>query len=187
MLQTSTALWLVHGLSISRLLAALIFASIAFQDFPLWFVAGLYLVAAFSDVIDGYLARKWEATTFLGQVVDLISDKSLTVVSMLYAAARGVAILPLAVIATRELIVLGLRIVTVDGEQLLPTSRAFGGVMASCLWGNTLLLLITGADERLFALAGMIYWFCALVLAANLAIRLAVSSDRIRAALRGGL
>jgi len=184
MLQANAALWAVHALSISRLLAALAFASIAFQRFPLALVAGLYFFAAFSDLIDGYIARKLEVASFLGQVIDLISDKSLTIVSLLYAAARGVAILPLAVIAARDLIVLGLRIVVVDGEQLLPTSRAFGGVMAACLWGNTLFLLLAGSTEKLFGIAGAVYWLCALIFCVNLATRIVASLHRIKVASR---
>ena len=52
-----------------------------------------------TDLIDGYLARRLEAETYLGKVVDLISDKSMTIVSLLYAAARGISIFPLALIA----------------------------------------------------------------------------------------
>jgi CDP-diacylglycerol--glycerol-3-phosphate 3-phosphatidyltransferase len=92
--------WLIQAISPARLIGALVFASIALQGFSPILVATVYTLAACSDLIDGYVARKLDVETFAGKIIDLISDKSLTVVSLLYAAAVGVDILPLAVIAT---------------------------------------------------------------------------------------
>jgi len=173
----------VQAISVSRLFAALLFSWIAFQPYPVSLIAGIYLLAALSDVLDGFLARKLAVESFAGKVIDLISDKSLTVVSLLYAAAREVPILPLAVIAARELSSLGLRLIEVNGSQLLPTSRIFGGVMACVLWGNTVFLLVLGSNNRLYAIAVGIYWICAVLFAANLAWRLTTNRHRIRSAL----
>ncbi len=46
----------------------------------LWnYALGLFLVAAFSDIIDGALARWWNDQTFLGACLDPIADKLLVV------------------------------------------------------------------------------------------------------------
>src|SRR2546425_8523176 len=138
-------IWLVQSISLSRLLAAILFASLAFQNVPLPLLLGLYLFAIVTDVIDGYLARKLKAATYFGKVLDLVGDKSLTIVSLLYAAARGISIAPLVLIATREVISIGMRMIIVEGTQLLPTSRILGGAMALALWGNTLFLVVAGS------------------------------------------
>jgi phosphatidylglycerophosphate synthase len=98
-----------------RLVAGLLFASLAFQGVPLGLLAMLYLGAMLSDLLDGLLARRLHVESFVGRILDLVSDKSLTIVSLLYAAARGISMLPLAMIATREIIMIGLRLVTVEG------------------------------------------------------------------------
>src|SRR3989442_9328400 len=89
MVRRAATIWLVDSISLSRLLAALLFTSLAFQDVPVKLVAGIYIFAMCTDLIDGYLARRFKAGTYFGKVVDLVSDKSMTVVSLLYAAARG--------------------------------------------------------------------------------------------------
>ena len=37
--------------------------------------AGLFAVTAFTDFLDGYLARKWDATSTLGAFLDSTADK----------------------------------------------------------------------------------------------------------------
>lgn len=177
---------LVQSISLSRLLAGLLFASMAFQGVPTVALASLYIAAMCSDLLDGFLARRLNVESFGGKVLDLVSDKSLTVVSLLYAAARGMSVLPLAVIATREIVMIGLRLVTVDGNQLLPTNRIFGGVLSALLWGNTLLLIVTPKTGSMMWAVDMTYCACAVVLAVNLILRVRSSTERIRITLQKG-
>ncbi|MFA5897553.1 MAG: CDP-alcohol phosphatidyltransferase family protein [Hyphomicrobium sp.] len=163
----------------SRPIAALVFACIAFQDFSTKVVVSVYLVAAFSDLLDGYVARRLCVTTFFGRIVDLIGDKALSVVSLLYAAAREVDIRPLAVIAVREIITLGARILVVDGRPLLPTSRVFGGALAVLLWGTTALLVVDRADGHFREWIAAGYWLCAIAMFLNLTIRIVANRRRI--------
>jgi phosphatidylglycerophosphate synthase len=172
------AIWLVDSISLSRLVAALIFSSIAFQNVPVMLVVGVYLFGMVSDLVDGYLARRLNADTYFGKVVDLVSDKSMTIVSLLYAAARGINIFPLALIAIRDLIMIGARIITVGKTPLLPTSKIVGGSLALMLWGNTLFLVLA-QDDQSIKVANNIYWACATVFTLNLIRRIYVSARRI--------
>jgi phosphatidylglycerophosphate synthase len=177
---------LVESLSLSRLVAGLLFAAIVFQDVHVAVPAILYLFAMCSDVADGYFARRLEAETYFGKVLDLVSDKSLTIVSLLYAAARGISIFPLALIATREIIMIGARLVVVEGTQLFPTNRRLGGMLWLLVWGNTLFLVVVGTNSKLFRVANVIYWGCALVFVLNFVVRIYVSAPRIKASLKKG-
>lgn len=181
MLPSSTRLWLVESISLARLVVALLFASLAFQDVPLTLLAALYAFAMCSDLIDGYLARRLNAETYFGKVIDLVSDKSLTVVSLLYAAARGIDLTPLSLIATREIVVLGARLIVVNGAQLLPTNRLLGGVMALLLWGNTFFLVLSDKEGRIDRAINTTYWACALIFTINLVVRVYVSTTRLKA------
>lgn len=176
----SLRLWIVEGLSLFRLVAALTFAALAFQEVPRLVVASVYALAMVSDLLDGTLARKLQAETYFGKVVDLVSDKSLTIVSVLYAAERGIDILPLALVATREIIMIGVRIILVDGTQLLPTNRILGGIMAFALWGNTLLLVVNAWSVEM---ATRVFWLCAIILMLNLFARIHASRRRLMASL----
>lgn len=183
MVHRAARIWLVELVSVSRLLAALVFASLAFQNVPVGVLAAIYSFAMVSDVVDGYLARRLEAVTYFGKVVDLISDKSMTIVSLLYAAARGIDTLPLALIAIREIVMLGARLIVVGGAPLFRSSRAVGGVMAVLLWGNTFFLVLARASDELIKLANAVYWVCAGIVSVNLIARVYGAAQRIKVSL----
>ena len=174
-------IWLVQGISLARLLATILFVTLASRNIPRFVVAGLLIFAIASDYADGYLSRKLKAQTHFGKVLDLVADKSLTGVSLLYAAAQGIDIIPLAVIATRDMLMLGLRLVISEGQQLLPTNRMFGGLMAVLVWGNTLFLVLIPSDSPMVNIATLLYWAAATFFGFNLAMRIRSSWERIKA------
>ena len=49
----------------------------------------VFSVAAFSDFLDGYLARKYKASTSLGKVLDPMGDKMMTIAVMLCITIDG--------------------------------------------------------------------------------------------------
>lgn len=88
-------------------------------DATLLTAAGLFVFAALTDAADGYLARKWNAITRFGRVMDPFADKILVLGSLVLLAGPGFddAGTPLAgftgwmvvVIIARELLVTSLR------------------------------------------------------------------------------
>lgn len=62
-------------------LAVVFFAMLAVADPGGWalllFAAGLFAVAALTDALDGYLARRWNAISPFGRVMDPFADKIL--------------------------------------------------------------------------------------------------------------
>ena len=175
----SARIWFVQSISVFRILTILIFASLALSSVSPMLLILLYAVAMVSDLLDGYLARRLDVATYFGKVMDLVADKSLTVISLLYAAERGVSLLPLALIAARDIAMIGMRLVTIDGKQLLPTNRSFGGVMAFLVGCNTLVLVYSHADGFL-SVANRIYWALSLIVAINLLARLRSSAAQIK-------
>jgi len=55
----------------------------------LLFAAALFVVAAFTDTLDGFLARRWNAVTTFGRVMDPFADKVLVLGAFVYLAAPG--------------------------------------------------------------------------------------------------
>jgi len=70
----------------------------------------VFTVAAVTDFVDGYVARKWEIETVLGKLMDPLADKALvaTVLIMLIPLGRIPAWVCLLIIC-REIIVTGFR------------------------------------------------------------------------------
>jgi CDP-diacylglycerol--glycerol-3-phosphate 3-phosphatidyltransferase len=85
--------------------------------------AALFAIAAVTDFFDGFLARRWAATTTLGSFLDTTADKLLVsgVLVALVAVGRASAWVA-AIIVGRELLILGLRgVVAADGTVMRPS------------------------------------------------------------------
>jgi phosphatidylglycerophosphate synthase len=187
MLRLPTKVWIVELTTASRLCAGLVFVCLAFQPVPRIILIGLYCTAIVTDVFDGYLARRLRVVTYLGRVLDLVSDKSLTMISLLYAAACGINLLPLALIGSREVIALGMRIIIVEGSQLLPTNRPLGGLRTLMVGGSTLLLISVERTTKLIHLVNMVYWGSAVFFTITFIYRIYSSFERIKVALKSDL
>lgn len=78
-----------------------------------WTALAIYIVAAITDFLDGYLARKWQQQSSLGRMLDPIADKVLVAVVLLVLCAddvlRGGHIWAAIIILSREVLVSGLR------------------------------------------------------------------------------
>ncbi|KAF2747734.1 hypothetical protein M011DRAFT_486148 [Sporormia fimetaria CBS 119925] len=57
---------------------------------------GLFVYAGFSDLLDGWIARKWKLQTVVGSVVDPMADKALMTTLVTCLAVNGSLSLPLA-------------------------------------------------------------------------------------------
>ena len=78
------------------------------------FSAAVFALAALTDFLDGYIARKRNIVTVFGKFADPVADKILVLTAMIFLCADG--ILPawaVCIVAARELMVDGLRLVAV--------------------------------------------------------------------------
>lgn len=70
----------------------------------------LFIIAALSDSIDGYIARKYNFVTNLGKLLDPLADKLLVLsVFIAFLTKNQLSIVFILVILTRELTITGLR------------------------------------------------------------------------------
>ena len=78
-----------------------------------WAAFALFVIAAITDYLDGYLARLWDQQTDLGRLLDPIADKVLVAAVILLLAGSGDianwTLIPAIVILSREIIIAGLR------------------------------------------------------------------------------
>ena len=78
-----------------------------------WVAMVLFVGAALTDYVDGYLARAWKQQSKLGTMLDPIADKAMVVIALLVLAAYSdlalFLVVPAGVILFREVFVSGLR------------------------------------------------------------------------------
>ncbi|MEC7929390.1 MAG: CDP-diacylglycerol--glycerol-3-phosphate 3-phosphatidyltransferase [Pseudomonadota bacterium] len=105
---------MANYITVSRVL--LLFPIILFisgdDNFSNWIALGLFLLAGLTDHIDGYVARKTNTTSDLGALLDLIADKLLICITLLYLLSYSNnidLIVPSLIIVARELIVSSIR------------------------------------------------------------------------------
>jgi CDP-diacylglycerol--glycerol-3-phosphate 3-phosphatidyltransferase len=86
----------------------------------------LFLLAAATDWLDGYLARKWDAVTPLGAALDHSADKVLitcVLVALAYAALPMMLVAATVLILGRDIAVAGLREGLSAQGKALPVSQ----------------------------------------------------------------
>lgn len=88
----------------------------------------VFLLAAATDWLDGYLARTWNQTTAFGRMLDSIADKLLVGTTLLMLCAEGTITglnaLAAALILIREIAISGLREHLGEKGILVPVSMA---------------------------------------------------------------
>jgi CDP-diacylglycerol--glycerol-3-phosphate 3-phosphatidyltransferase len=143
-----------------------------------WLALVIYIAAAISDYLDGYLARRWNQGSELGRMLDPIADKLLVgalIVAFSWDRSFGAwDLIPALAILLREIFVPGLREymgpknIVVKVMQLAkwkttvqmlalvfvflaPLMAGAGLVAVLLLWLAAILTVVTGAQYFMFA------------------------------------
>ena len=92
-----------------------------------WVALVIFIAAGVTDVLDGYLARRWAEQSTFGRMLDPIADKLLVSSCLLMLAAdgtiRGWSLWAAIVILCREILVSGLREYLAELRVSVPVSR----------------------------------------------------------------
>ena len=133
-MRRSAALNLPNLLTYGRILAvpavvACMFWSQVFQGglWLRWVALFIFILAAITDLVDGYVARMWAQTSPLGRMLDPIADKLLVASCLLMLAADGTilgwTLWAAIVILCREILVSGLREFLAELRVGVPVTR----------------------------------------------------------------
>lgn len=83
----------------------------------------IFLIAAFTDFFDGYLARKYQAETKLGALMDPIADKLIVTAALVLIASRGhLYSWVVALLLCREVAIAGLRLTAAEQQLTIKVS-----------------------------------------------------------------
>lgn len=117
---------LPNMLTIFRIILIPIFVIILLVRIPYgdFAAAIIFIIAALTDSLDGYLARKWKQVTKLGIILDPLADKMLITAALISLVELGripgwIAI----VILAREFAVTGLRSLKAEEGVIIPASN----------------------------------------------------------------
>lgn len=124
----------------------------------------LFLAACVTDWLDGYLARRWSASSSFGAMLDPVADKLLVAAALILLALENRAPeLAVLLIILRELLVSGLRETLAKREFSLPVT-----FLAKCkttvqMLAILLALLVPLAEPEMQWLADLLMWAAALL------------------------
>jgi CDP-diacylglycerol--glycerol-3-phosphate 3-phosphatidyltransferase len=134
-----------------------------------------FLLAALTDFLDGWLARRHGLTTALGQLLDPLADKLIVATVLIMLAAvppePRIPAWMAVVIVLRELAVTGLRGIASSGGMLMPAQELGKYKMIVQMFALEALLVhyryaVPGTGLEVdFHAAGMVFLWMALVLA----------------------
>eukprot|EP00667_Euglena_gracilis_P016401 EG_transcript_17134 len=112
---SSAAPWqraLPNALSVLRCLAVPVLVALFYRrPYSPLLAGGLFVLTCLTDLLDGYLARRWAVTSAFGAFLDPVADKLMVAAVLVVLAGRyGAAVaLPAAAILVREIAVSALR------------------------------------------------------------------------------
>jgi CDP-diacylglycerol--glycerol-3-phosphate 3-phosphatidyltransferase len=104
--------------------------------------AVVFAVASITDVVDGYLARKWNLITVVGKFMDPLADKLIAMAALVMMVRLGrIAAWVVIVLLAREFIVTGLRsiaasegmVIAAGQEGKWKTSLQLVGIISLCV------------------------------------------------------
>ena len=101
-------------LTVSRILLIPLFVAVFYLPWPHARITAsvIFIIAALTDWLDGYLARRWDQTSAFGAFLDPVADKLIVAVALILVLQRDARVLialPVAIIISREITVSALR------------------------------------------------------------------------------
>lgn len=159
-------------LTLGRILLIIPFAAIFFVD-EAWNMKAafvIFTVAALTDFLDGWVARKLGETSALGAALDPIADKLLVAAALILLTRNGVirdaGVVAALIIILREMLVAGLREALARRGQSLPVTPLAKGKTSLQLIAAGLLLAVAPAGfagEALRPAAAGFLWLAAIL------------------------
>lgn len=142
-------------LTILRLILIPVFVAVYFiPQIPYNFLisAVIFVLAALTDFLDGYIARKYNMVTDLGKFLDPIADKVLvsTALIIMLVPIDNVQIMPyyasifVAIILARELVVSGFRMVASSKGKVIAADMS--GKIKTFVQDIAIAVLLVGGD-----------------------------------------
>ncbi len=114
-----------NKLTLLRVVLIPVFLVLAYAGQRYWALA-VFILASLTDLLDGYIARRYDQITDFGKFMDPLADKVLVMAAMCYFVEIGrMPGWALAIVLLREFAVSGMRLVAVEQGRVI--AAAFSG------------------------------------------------------------
>ncbi len=126
----------------------------------------VFVVAMLSDVLDGYLARKWGLQSVMGAFLDPLADKLMVIATLVMLVAHGwVEPWMVVVLESRELFISSLRTIAVS-EGMVIAAGSLGKfktayqatALGFLLWHHTTTLWVVGLTVDAHSIGVLLLW-----------------------------
>lgn len=154
---------LPNKITIFRLFLIPVFVAAFFIGENGYMLSGvIFILASFTDFLDGYLARKYNETTNLGAFLDPVADKVLVFAALILLAES--AVIPswsVILIIGRETLINGFRLIAI--EKGIVISASYLGKLKTVTQMLSLVLLLFAPALNIFNVIGLIIYWIAVI------------------------
>ncbi len=168
---------LPNKLSILRLLLIPIFIAVFYINFPYHYLVAaiVFAIAAFTDFLDGYIARKYNLITDLGKFLDSSADKVLVLTALILLVDAHIlpgvwAGICCSLILAREIIISCLRMVSAAKGYVMAADKL--GKIKTLLQDFSIIILIVSVQLFGFNYTSVLYLIGAIMLGLSVAMAL---------------
>jgi CDP-diacylglycerol--glycerol-3-phosphate 3-phosphatidyltransferase/cardiolipin synthase len=143
-------------LTIGRILIAPILIVVFYFPGELsdWLACAIFVIAAFTDYLDGFFARLYKQQSKFGELLDPIADKVLvsTALALLIMSQtiKGPHVVAAIIIITREILISGLREFLAKAQIYIPVTNLSKGKTVIQMVAISILLAGNTGDQFLF-------------------------------------
>ena len=133
-----------------------------------WIALILFVVAGITDHLDGYIARKTGTTSSLGGLLDLIADKLLICVPIIFLLSfddNQDLVFPAIIIVSRELIISSFRqfLAESPGKNTIKVSFLAKSKTTIQIIAVSFLIISPNFQEDFYLLTIILFWFAAYI------------------------
>lgn len=147
-----------------------------------YIATGIFCIAAVTDSLDGYIARKYSLVTNFGKFIDPLADKLLVCSAMIALIGISDAVVPLPsivviIIIAREFVITGFRTLAV--EQNIVIAAGFWGKLKTICQMVMLIVLMLNIDNKVISVLSYVLIYLSLALAIISAVDYIVKNKQV--------
>jgi len=165
---------LPNKLTLLRVIMIPFFVAALMMEFPYHrLVAGaIFIIASFTDLFDGYLARKNHLVTTFGKFVDPLADKLLVSAALIcFVELKQMAAWMVILIVSRDFIISGFRLIASDKGVVIAAGMA-GKIKTVCQMVMSVLLIVHFPGKMFYILETVFVWISLALTVISLAMYL---------------